>query len=31
MDEEWKKALHDALEKIETIGFFAAIGMHFAE
>jgi hypothetical protein len=31
MDEEWKKALADALEKIETIGFFAAIGMHFAE
>ena len=31
MDQEWKKALDDALEKIEAIGFFAAIGMHFAE
>jgi len=31
MDQEWQKALNEALEKIETIGFFAAIGMHFAE
>jgi hypothetical protein len=31
MDQEWKKALDKALEKIEAIGFFAAIGMHFAE
>ncbi|MBI4642883.1 MAG: hypothetical protein HY743_03945 [Deltaproteobacteria bacterium] len=31
MDEAWKKALDKALEKIEAIGFFAAIGMHFAE
>lgn len=31
MDHEWQKALNEALEKIETIGFFAAIGMHFAE
>lgn len=31
MDPELKKALENALEKIETIGFFAAIGMHFAE
>jgi len=31
MDREWKQALEEALEKIEAIGFFAAIGMHFAE
>jgi len=31
MDQEWKNALDKALEKIEAIGFFAAIGMHFAE
>jgi hypothetical protein len=31
LDQEWKKAMDDALEKIEAIGFFAAIGMHFAE
>ena len=31
MDEDWKKTLRDALQQIETIGFFAAIGMHFAE
>ena len=31
MDKEWKKIMDEALEKIEAIGFFAAIGMHFAE
>jgi len=31
MDHEWKKGLHEAQEKIEAIGFFAAIGMHFSE
>jgi hypothetical protein len=31
MDQERKKALEEALEKIEAIGFFAAIGMHFSE
>lgn len=31
MDQAMKKALDEALEKIEAIGFFAAIGMHFAE
>lgn len=31
MDPEWKKGLQEAQEKIEAIGFFAAIGMHFAE
>lgn len=31
LDQERKKALDEALEKIEAIGFFAAIGMHFAE
>ena len=31
MDQKWKKDINDTLEKIETIGFFAAIGMHFAE
>ncbi|MHB8068978.1 MAG: hypothetical protein ACYDIC_13900 [Desulfobaccales bacterium] len=31
MDREWKKVLNETQEKIEAIGFFAAIGMHFAE
>jgi hypothetical protein len=31
MDQERKKALEEALEKIEAIGFFAAMGMHFSE
>jgi hypothetical protein len=31
LDQERKKVLDEALEKIESIGFFAAIGMHFAE
>jgi hypothetical protein len=31
MDQAMKKALDEALEKIEAIGFFAAIGIHFAE
>jgi hypothetical protein len=31
VEQEWKKALDKALENIETIGFFAAVGMHFAE
>jgi hypothetical protein len=31
MDREWKKVLHETQEKIEAIGFFAAIGMHFSE
>ena len=31
LDQERKKALDEALEKIEAIGFFAAVGMHFAE
>jgi hypothetical protein len=31
MDQEWQKVLNEALEKLETIGFFAAIGIHFAE
>ncbi len=31
MDHEWKKSLQEAQEKIEAIGFFAAIGMHFSE
>ncbi|MDD2903345.1 MAG: hypothetical protein PHU44_13015 [Syntrophales bacterium] len=31
LDQERKKALDEALEKIEAIGFFAAIGMHFAD
>jgi hypothetical protein len=31
MDQEWKKGLQEAQEKIEAIGFFAAIGMHFSE
>ena len=31
MDPQWQKDINDTLEKIETIGFFAAIGIHFAE
>ncbi|MFZ5450513.1 MAG: hypothetical protein ACOZF2_01375 [Thermodesulfobacteriota bacterium] len=31
LDQERKKVLDEVLEKIEAIGFFAAIGMHFAE
>lgn len=31
MDQKWKKDINDTLQKIETIGFFAAIGIHFAE
>jgi len=31
MDPEWKEGLQQAQEKIEAIGFFAAIGMHFSE
>ena len=31
LDQERKQALDEVLEKIEAIGFFAAIGMHFAE
>jgi len=31
MDPELKKGLQEAQEKIEAIGFFAAIGMHFSE
>lgn len=31
MDREWKQVLHETQEKIEAIGFFAAIGMHFSE
>ncbi len=31
MDRDWKQVLHETQEKIEAIGFFAAIGMHFAE
>ncbi|MEW6660458.1 MAG: hypothetical protein AB1424_17570 [Thermodesulfobacteriota bacterium] len=31
MDPEWKQGLQQAQEKIEAIGFFAAIGMHFSE
>jgi len=31
MDQKWKNDINDTLEKMETIGFFAAIGMHFAE
>lgn len=31
MEREWKKVLHETQEKIEAIGFFAAIGMHFSE
>jgi hypothetical protein len=31
MDQEWQKVLNEALNKLETIGFFAAIGIHFAE
>jgi hypothetical protein len=30
MDPEWKQGLHEVQEKIEAIGFFAAMGMHFA-
>lgn len=31
MDQEERQALEEALEKIEAIGFFAAIGIRFAE
>ena len=31
MDQEERQALEEALEQIEAIGFFAAIGMRFAE
>jgi hypothetical protein len=31
MDQERRQALEEALENLEAIGFFAAIGMHFAE
>ena len=31
MDREWQQVLHETQEKIEAIGFFAAIGRHFAE
>jgi hypothetical protein len=31
LDQERKKVLDETLEKIEAIGFFAAVGMHFAE
>jgi len=31
MDPEWKKVMQETQERIEAIGFFAAISMHFSE
>jgi hypothetical protein len=31
MEENWREILDETLEKLEAIGFFAAVGIHFAE